>query len=215
MQDFNMLNPCIDTDFVTIGKPNLATLTYIIDDDATPYAAHGAFTVNTVPYDHALCGEIELTPYFNVITEIPTTGGDPLIYDPDTGIFTAESSNQALINTAEEYDIVAKLVNYPVDGPEVKAEGTIMFNNPCDDPFTFTAVSTPDPASVAYGGTTSTTVNKFTIDPTRCIVEYSVKSIQYEDGNSGPSDIEIADLPFDGSFDGDADDGLITFTPTA
>jgi len=52
-----------------------------------------------------------------------------------------------------------------------------MFNNPCDDPFTFEPTTTTNPASVAYGGTTSTTVNKFTIDPTRCIVNYSIKSI--------------------------------------
>jgi len=93
VQDFNILNPCIDTNFVTIGKPNLATLTYIIDDDATPYAAHGAFTVDTLPYDHDLCGDIVLTPFYDVTNAIPETGGDPMIYDPATGIFTAESSN--------------------------------------------------------------------------------------------------------------------------
>lgn len=88
-----MLNPCIDPAFVTIGKPNLATLEYVIDDDATAYAAHGAFTVDTLPYDHTLCGDIVLTPFFDVTNAIPTTGGDPMIYDPATGIFTAESNN--------------------------------------------------------------------------------------------------------------------------
>ena len=54
------------------------------------------------------------------------------------------------------------------------------------------------------------TLTKFTIEPARCKISYACTSVARVDGNA--SKIECSDFVFDGLYDGDAGDGILTFS---
>jgi len=97
---------------------------------------------------------------------------------------------------------------------------TISFNDPCDDPFTFSANDQTDPADYSYSGTLDFTLTPFTITPSICEVEYSCQSITRSDGQTNTY-LPCSDLTFDGVIDGSEDaggavtDGKLSFSATA
>jgi hypothetical protein len=58
----------------------MPTLNYIIADNEKLFDAHSAFTINTMPVEHSLCGAISYSATFNGAA----VDGDPLSYDPST-----------------------------------------------------------------------------------------------------------------------------------
>ena len=64
-----MLNPCLDTNYVTITMASaLEALTYEIDSGSMPQTAHGDFLIATTPVLEAsfdLCGELTVVGLYN------------------------------------------------------------------------------------------------------------------------------------------------------
>ena len=110
--DTTFLNPCVDTNFVTITTASLPGLTYTIGATKKTYAAHDAFTLSFAKSSsHSLCGEIAYAGQFESVA----VDGDPLSYTTGTRVFEAESRDMDLLNdpTPRKYQVVASLANYP------------------------------------------------------------------------------------------------------
>ena len=91
-------NPCVDPSFVNIVAPTLSPLTYTIDSGSEVFNAHPVFTVDTTGVvGHGLCGGFTtVTKYDN--ESLPLTDDDPLAYNDDSRVFTADTTNINLIN---------------------------------------------------------------------------------------------------------------------
>ena len=57
-------NPCVDTDYVNIVAPDLATLAYTISTPKEVFTAHPSFTIATTPTTHTLCGDLTIVPKY-------------------------------------------------------------------------------------------------------------------------------------------------------
>ena len=185
------------------------------------------FTLTTTPIaDHDLCGDITVSYTFDGVP-LPASL-DPLSYvtDPVTGdeYFSIDSENTDLIGEIKPYSLKAVLANYSKATypgvTESSVTKTISFNDPCDDPFTFTAEDQTDPADYSYTGTLEFALNQFTITPSICEVEYTCDSISRSDGVTNTY-LPCSALTFDGTIDESTDangvvtDGKLTFSATA
>ena len=82
--NLSLLNPCIDPTFVTITKQPLPVgLTYALYDfSPIPNGYkffHDAFTTNTSPFNHTLCGEVHYKMHFE--GELLSFDSKPIAYD--------------------------------------------------------------------------------------------------------------------------------------
>jgi hypothetical protein len=96
--------------------------------------------VKTEPINHNLCGNIVYEPRYNG----EALNGEVLAYDSDTREFTVESGNEDLVGEIVPYSVIATLADYPrgddfPDAPSAENGANILFNNPCNDPFSFAA----------------------------------------------------------------------------
>ena len=89
----NVKNPCIDPSFVTISNVDstLTTKDYVVfapAEQITP--GFSAFTINTVPVTHTLCGAVQLTGQYEdgTSTLVDLAGGEPITLDTATRVFT-------------------------------------------------------------------------------------------------------------------------------
>ena len=133
-------------------------------------------------------------------------------------VFTASSSIQALIDTTVGYSVTAEFANFPVStfptADSTTDSDTITFVNPCLAPFTFAPTTQTGPDSDKYTGNPITfNVNQFDITPSFCEVQYSCVSVSYS--GVGASVLDCSYVTFDGVFNGDASDGVLTFTASS
>ena len=212
--DLEVKNPCLDTDFVSISSPGLEELDYIVlsglKDD---YPAHADFIVTTSPLvGHSLCGDLRYEARYKG-TPVPTTngapGGEVLAYDPTTKQFKVETDDETLIETNEPYSLYVRFDEYDTSNPdyatasEIEAEDIIDFNNPCLDPFDFSATVQSVPSTTNYlpGSSVEWEVTKFNIQPDLCKVNYTCTSVTYlGDVVVDGEPVNCDDLTFDGIF---------------
>ena len=121
--------------------------------------------------------------------------GGPLTYDEENRQFTAESHDVSLITQILPYSVTAEFTEYPkADNPTVstaKATADIEFDNPCFDPFELESTDQVNPTQTIYSDTPIVfSLNRFTIDPPRCKIEYACTSVVRQDGAS--SDIDCS-----------------------
>lgn len=86
---------------------------------------------------------------------------------------------------------------------EIEAEEIIDFNNPCLDPFDFSATAQSVPTTTNYlpGSSVEWEVTKFNIQPDLCKVNYACTSVTYlGDAEFEGEPIDCDDLTFDGIF---------------
>ena len=223
---YTIKNPCIDTDYVVITPPTDAiNQKYIVFDDPANFTVSD-FTLTTTPIsDHGLCGDIAVTYTFDGVA-LPANG-DPLSFVTDTGptdYFSIDSEDTNLIGEVKPYSLKAVLADWPKATypgvTESSVTKTISFNDPCDDPFTFSANDQTDPANYLYDGTLEFALTQFTITPSICEVEYTCDSIARSDGLTNTY-LPCSALTFDGVIDestdanNDVTDGKLTFSATA
>jgi len=191
--DWTIKNPCIDQSFVTISKPILDKLSYkIYEPNAVTYTAHGDFAIvyAKTPTNASLCGTLKLEPFFDTTDVIPTSGGDPLSYNPSTKQFTCDTDDISLLNDKDSevypYSIVASLNSWPTGTYATAATTTavriIEFNDPCLDPFTFETRSQPSASDNFSGTSVDVTLNPFEIFPALCEIAYTCVDITRADG---------------------------------
>ena len=114
--------------------PDLPELDYDIYEGEKVYPAHDAFTVDTWPVSHELCGPLDLVPKFRGaaldLVNGPFTG-----YDPTTYVFTAESEDVDLADNTYSYSVSAEFSTYPIaDYPTVSTASnadSVNFGNSC------------------------------------------------------------------------------------
>lgn len=154
--DFKVFNPCIRTDFVNIESPGLDEIQYIVYDSRKIYQ-HDPFSLNTGPLPgHNLCGPLVYEGRYKGAV-VPTSGGDPVSYNPNNRRFFIKSEDDSLIDTIEEYSVYVTLRDYPPslypDVTTFEAIEYIDFNNPCDNPFVFELPNGNQrvPSSTSYG----------------------------------------------------------------
>lgn len=97
------------------------------------------------------------------------------------------------------------------------AASVVDFNDPCLDPFSFSATSQDTPTSTDYstGSKVEWEVTGFNILPDLCKVKYECTSVSLQGLPVDEAEpIDCADLTFDGVFNGQETDGKLTFTPT-
>ena len=107
----NLKNPCVDKTYVNIIAPNqFDREDYIVATAAETFPAHGAFVVTTEPDSHNLCGDLNLMPYYQPVTDgdfVEVIGSHPVSYDAAGTQFTADSDDQTLIDTTKQVKVVA------------------------------------------------------------------------------------------------------------
>lgn len=103
-------NPCVDTSFVTVTAPDVPPQSYTILNGAQAFTALDECTIVYNPAKSSnldgLCGNLNYKVFTDpngANTELPSSGGDPLSFDPSTRVITAESSNENLIDTTLDY----------------------------------------------------------------------------------------------------------------
>lgn len=211
-------NPCLEPSKAYISKPTLTALSYVIDSPQKFFPAHGQFGIVTEPNVHSLCGGITVVPKYEG-SPIGSGNNDPMQHEVNNPRqFSALSNNVALQNTIKEYSLYAYFTNFDPTNPlystanSVEVKSTIMFDNPCDDPFSFAATPQDDISDNFSGVQQVWDLNPFTIDPARCVIEYACLGVKYLDGED--SSIDCLDLNFDGIFNNSPLDGKILFTAT-
>ena len=170
-------NPCIDPAYVSIVKPNLPALEYIIGATKETYGSHDAFTIafTNTDADSDLCGEIAYEGQFESVA----VDNDPMFYTPGTRVFEAESRDMDLLeNNPRKYQVVATLADYQgTTASTATSEGEITFKNPCLDTFGFSSTAQTSPSNDNYSGNPiEFTLTPFTLDPSDlCTVSYDCK----------------------------------------
>ena len=168
-------NPCVNPDFVSIEKKDLAALEYTIGAPKKKYAAHDAFTLVLTPNDHDLCGDIAYEGQFESVA----VDDDPMFYTPGTRVFEAESRDMDLLeNNPRKYQVVATLADYQgTTASTATSEGEITFKNPCLNTFGFSSTAQTSPSNDNYSGNPiEFTLTPFTLDPSDlCTVSYDCK----------------------------------------
>ena len=204
--DLTFRNPCVDPDFVSVKKINLPDLDYTINSGSVTYDPHALFVIETTPIDHDFCGLLTIVPTYEGAPLLDQSG--PLTYDPASRSFTYESNEESLISEIHSYGLTAQLASYP-STPVVTSTAQIEFNNPCLDPFSFSAEDQTDPSSDKYSGSPiNFELTQFSIDPPRCKIDYECVRIERVDGATMPADgLGCSDFVFDGIFNGDSTDG--------
>lgn len=107
-------NPCADPQYVSIVLPaSLASLQYTIGSGAVPYepiaTGDAAIFVKTEPTQHNLCGDIKFTTLF----DFTVNDGSVMVFDETNLEFTADSTDETLIDQEKYYTVIVELVDYP------------------------------------------------------------------------------------------------------
>ena len=175
-------DPCINTDFVNILAGDLPELDYDIYQGELVYAAHPESTVSTTPITHTLCGDLDYTPKYD--GQPPNFSTGPFTgYDPTTRVFTAESSDPALIDTSAPYTVETEFKDYPKSVYNTVSTATnsdtINFGNECFDATLTSTAQTSIATPNEYDGNTMTfNLNNFNVFPANCAVTYQCVQIQ-------------------------------------
>ena len=173
---------------------------------------HAEFRLDFTPVSHTLCGDFAYTAAYDG-TPIGPTNNQPLDYDPATRTFTAESDDTILIGKTKPYSVTASLADHPT-AQTVTASSTITFNDPCDDPFSFSSTAQTDPARYAYQGSATFELTPFSIDPSFCPVSYACTSVVRDDGQTNTY-IDCADFSNAGTLvNGSSGKPELSFTAT-
>ena len=169
---WTILNPCISTDYVNIIPPtDLGLLnSYIILSGDSDLTAHEAFTVDTKPLvGHSLCGDLAYVAKYEGV-ELDGVNQPLIAYDSTTGVFTANSDDETLIDTFGTFSLDVTFANYSPDVAEyagvttATSSGQVEFIDPCLDPFEFSTVSQGTPTDADYKSQSSDfTVTQFNI----------------------------------------------------
>ena len=135
-------------------------------------------------------------------------------YNPSTQVFSANSGDSTLIGKTKPYSLEAEFVTYPKDSystvSTAEATSFIQFDNPCSGP-TLVASGQNDAPPDAYTGNPITVqLNRFIVLPAGCPETYSCTAVTRVDGQA--SKIGCEHFDFDGVFDGDQQDGLLSLS---
>ena len=188
----------------------MPTLNYIVLDDTATVDTHADFTYTTTPSSHQLCGAFTYTAtYSSAETPLPLANNDPLAYNASTRTLTVLTDDTNLIGETRVYEITAEFTSYP-STVSSSSSGSIIFSDPCDDPFTFAATAQNDVGPYAYSGDAVFTLTDFTIDPPLCDVTYACTGVARADGQA-PADV-ACDSFTGGAAIGPA--GTLTLTAT-
>ena len=131
---------------------------------------HEAFTVETTPLvGHSLCGDLAYVAKYDGV-ELDGVNQPLISYDSTTGVFTANSDDETLIDTIGDFSLDVTFANYSPDVAEyagvttATSSGQVEFIDPCLDPFEFSTVSQDDPTDADYKFQSSDfTVTQFNI----------------------------------------------------
>ena len=219
----NYKNPCIDPAYVSIAAPTLDDQDYIINSGNKDFTVHDAPVVTYNPEAHTLCGTIKAVGKFDGDL-IPSTGADPVAYDPANRQFSVDTDDDSYDGTTKQYSVIYSFTDYPVTTfptatTDESADADIVFIDPCLEEYAF-ALGTqqqPSPASSSYDSTAiNMQVNEFTMTPSRCPVTYTCEGVvQTGQVTSTIGCIDLtSNLVFSAS-DANANDGQLTITPTA
>ena len=174
---------------------------------------HEAFTIVTNPPQSQLCGSSPDYDLLDGAIIVPSSGGDPISYNGATREINANSVDETLDNTKKTYTVSASLSDYP-QIPAVTAPLEIDYVDPCLNPFDLKPESQTDITDNFSGTAKTFTLNKFTVDPSRCDITYECNSVSKEPQRGGEKVLTCSDINFDGTFNGDPTDGKFTFTAT-
>ena len=99
-------NPCIDEDFVWIEKPVLLDKSYeLYEHDPAGYEfTHEAFTIQTSPIDHILCGGLTYTSTFNGVA-IDANSPAPIHYTGSSRTHNVYSEDTSLLDMTDGTDV--------------------------------------------------------------------------------------------------------------
>ena len=141
-----------------------------------------------------------------------------LAFDYSSLLFTAEADDENLIGEVKPYQISAEFAAYPSSLYGTVSTGlaasTLVFEDPCLDPFVFTASNQVNPSPATFDGVAiEFSLNEFTMDPSICEVTYECDFVVSLTGATQP--VRCSDFDFDGIMNGDATDGKMTFSATA
>ena len=109
------LNPCLDTNFVSINAKTLDPFVYLVGDDPQ-VDAHEEFTITTGPRagTHDLCGALSYTVTYDTSVSV-TDSTRPLSYEEDSVAFTfkVQSDDPTLRGETKPYSLAVEFANYP------------------------------------------------------------------------------------------------------
>ena len=116
-------------------------------------------------------------------------------YDASSNTFTIETDEyKEWHNVIAPYSVTAELNQY-ASIHAVSSEGTVEFDSPCTDPSVFEATAQGS-MKVNFHGPTTFNINRFEIEPKRCLIETRCTKVERTDGQ--PSDISCSDFSNDG-----------------
>lgn len=178
--DTTFLNPCINPAYVTIKAPTLLNQVYeLYEFDPIGFQfTHSAFTIETVPIVHTLCGTVSYSSTFdgNDITDT----SQPVGYHASNRTHDVYSESLALIDTTDgqnlkPYTVTAYLTSYTTVTSS-QASGIIEFLDPCPSPESVTAPAQTNPADYYYTASSpkmAFVASGYTVEPSICTIVYS------------------------------------------
>ena len=127
-----------------------------------------------------------------------------------------DEDDPALEDTVKEYGLCAEFTAWPQStnptAPKQCPTNNINFGHPCLLPRNFASVPQDDIIDNYSETAVTWTLNKFTIEPEKCKVNYEcVDPVVRVDGSSDHT-MMCSDFNFDGMFDGLGNDGVGSIT---
>ena len=217
-------NPCIDPAFVEINVlvPPLMDVNYNVGQGAFPVApAHADYTITTKPRSeqHDLCGAIMVTPLYEGQPIDNNDASTPVTYNSGDSQFTVETADPAFEELVKEYGARAEFEDYPTADystvTSVVSKANIYFDDPCENPSAFNAVSQTSPLTDNYAGQgVESQLIEFEITPNGCKIDYSCTNVKPQDIAQADGIPTCDDFFFDGIMNDDGTDGNFRFVPT-
>lgn len=142
---------------------------------------HDAFTLDTVPITHSLCGDFTYLATFD--SNYIDTLSSPMVYDTTSRTYSIYSEEFGLIGS-HTFTLEGFLTDYPVTATATQAlTSTIVIVDPCIDPDLLEA-TTQAPIDDYYYTVSPIidfVLNPFNVFPPTCTVTYSC-----DNGVTGP-----------------------------
>ena len=111
--DVVIKNPCINQSLVTIGSTTRSAESYLVGTGPYEWNSGSAYTIDTLPITHSLCGPLLYTASYDS-TNIDSLTGTVSMSRSDQD-FTIETADDTLINQSKPYTLAAQFVDYPLD----------------------------------------------------------------------------------------------------
>ena len=219
-------NPCIDTDYVNIvSDSGIDEFTYTIHIGEQKFS-HEPFRIATSPFEHDLCGTIKYEGRLDGFTLTEEIDIEPVCYFPEENEFKVETIDMDLDGETREISVYATLTDYqPVDYPGVTTteemnnlyfDSNLAKYGPCilAYDYFFSTVPQIEPTVSDYAPSSEVewTLNKLPMYPGYCPVDYECVSVSKKELMDGfPEPLSCEDLVYDFVYDGDAEDGKLTF----